>query len=254
MIGPTRRGDCDEAPCTATAGLVISREHGGNLIPSAFAGLFAGQSALLASHRGFDAGALRMAKTLAEAFAAPLVSARISRLLVDLNRSPGHPTLHHPCVRDAPTVVRRQVMACHYAPYRRQVAARVAEAIAARGRAIHLSSHSFTPALDGDLRRADIGLLYDPSRTEEALLCARWKRALGRLAPALTVRRNYPYRGSGDGLTSALRRRFAAEVYLGIELELNQKLVAETDEAWAGLRAQVVASLRLALPDGAAGN
>lgn len=110
----------------------------------------------------------------------------------------------------------------------------------------------FAPALDGNARRADIGLLYDPSRTEEALLCARWKQALGRLAPALTVRRNYPYRGSGDGLTRVLRRRFAADVYLGIEPELNQKLTAETEEAWADLRALVVASLRLALADAAA--
>ena len=29
-------------------------------------------------------------------------------------------------------------------------------------RVIHISSHSFTPELNGKVRRADVGLLYDP--------------------------------------------------------------------------------------------
>ena len=32
---------------------------------------------------------------------------------------------------------------------------------------IHLSSHSFTPELDGKVRKADIGLIYDPARQRE---------------------------------------------------------------------------------------
>jgi len=235
--------------CTAAGGLVISCEHGGNRIPHAFAQLFVGQSALLDSHRGFDAGALIMARTLADAFSAPLVSACISRLLVDLNRSPGHPQLHHPSVRGAPAAVRRQVLERHYAPYRNQVEALVAEAIAAQGRAIHVSSHSFTPELHGKVRRADVGLLYDPARPGEAALCDGWKKALQVRAPELIVRRNYPYRGRGDGLTTWLRRRFAAGVYVGVELELNQRHVSPTSAQWSGLRRVIVQSLRQALAE-----
>ncbi len=91
---------------------------------------------------------------------------------------------------------------------------------------IHISSHSFTPELNGKVRRADVGLLYDPGRRGEAELCARWKAvARGNRAPELRVRRNYPYAGKGDGLTSHLRRRFPRGAYVGIELEVNQSIV-----------------------------
>ena len=57
-------------------------------------------------------------------------------------------------------------------------------------------------------------------------MCARWKEALAASAAQLRVRRNYPYAGNGDGLTSYLRQRFADSDYIGIELEVNQRLVA----------------------------
>ena len=41
-------------------------------------------------------------------------------------------------------------------------------------------------------------------------------------APDLRVRRNYPYVGYADGLTTYLRTRFAAKLYAGLEIEINQ--------------------------------
>ena len=79
--------------------IVITCEHGGNRIPSPYRDLFHAHQALLDSHRGFDPGALIMAKALATAFAAPLVASTVSRLLVDLNRSVGHPRLHYEATR-----------------------------------------------------------------------------------------------------------------------------------------------------------
>jgi predicted N-formylglutamate amidohydrolase len=84
--------------CTANSdnySLVITCEHGGNRIPIRYTDLFKANPVLLNTHRGFDPGALSMAKDLAAAFAAPLVASTISRLLVDLNRSVGHPHLHY---------------------------------------------------------------------------------------------------------------------------------------------------------------
>ena len=40
------------------------------------------------------------------------------------------------------------------------------------------------------------------------------------------MRRNDPYRGASDGLTTRLRARFPAGRYRGIELEVNQRLLA----------------------------
>jgi predicted N-formylglutamate amidohydrolase len=90
---------------------------------------------------------------------------------------------------------------------------------------IHVSSHSFTPILNGQVRRAVVGLLYDPGRNGEAELCARWKATLSEYAPTLRVRRNYPYYGKAAGLTAQMRRCFSADTYVGVELEVNQSIV-----------------------------
>lgn len=228
-------------------GLVLTCEHGGKRIPAGYRGLFKGHQALLDSHRGFDPGALTMARALAEAFAAPLVVSTISRLLVDLNRSIGHPRLHFEVIRQASAEMRQEILRRYYEPYRARAAARVAQAITQRGRVIHISSHSFTPELDGKLRQADIGLLYDPARPGEVALAERWQASLKACAPDLTVRRNYPYAGKGDGLTAWFRRRFAPDIYIGIELEVNQKLGLGARRRWIALRQIIVESLRGAL-------
>ena len=228
-------------------GLIISCEHGGNDVPLEFAASFLGRQALLDSHRGFDPGALLMATTLANALSGSLVGAHVSRLLVDLNRSLGHPKLHDPFIRRLPASVRQRVVATYHTPYRDRVEALVSAAIDEHGHAIHISSHSFTPVLDGKLRRADIGLLYDPGRPGELALCAAWKQALADLAPSLVVRRNYPYQGDGDGVTRWLRGRFDSGSYVGVELEINQRLVGAKGEAWSDLRETVVASLQSVL-------
>jgi predicted N-formylglutamate amidohydrolase len=105
------------------------------------------------------------------------------------------------------------------------VAADVSERVGKGRRVIHLGVHTFTPELDGVVRGADVALLYDPARPWERALCAVWARSLAARLPHLAVRRNQPYRGASDGLTTWLRTRFAPRVYLGIEVEVNQRLL-----------------------------
>jgi predicted N-formylglutamate amidohydrolase len=228
-------------------GLVITCEHGGNRIPSPYRDLFHAHQALLDSHRGFDPGALIMARALATAFAAPLVAATVSRLLVDLNRSVGHPSLHYEAIRNTPSELRQRIVKHFYQPYRAQAERLVRQAIADRGHVIHLSSHSYTPELDGKVRNADIGLLYDPARPGEADLCERWKATLKACAPNLRVRRNYPYAGKGDGLTAWFRQRLPPGAYVGIELEINQKHIIGAGRHWTALRKVIIESLYRAL-------
>lgn len=233
----------------ASAGLVITCEHGGNRIPALYRELFVSHRELLDSHRGYDPGALTLARDLASAFAAPLVASTVSRLLVDLNRSVGHPRLHSEASRQVPAEPRQRILRRYYQPYRAQAECLVRQAIADHGLAIHVSSHSFTPELDGKVRHADIGLLYDPARPGEVLLCERWQAALRACAPGLTVRRNYPYAGKGDGLTASFRRRLTPGAYIGVELEVNQKHVARGGRHWRRLRRLIVESLRRVLAD-----
>ena len=235
-------------------GLVITCEHGGNRIPAAYGDLFRADPSLLESHRGYDPGALSMAQTLAMAFSAPLLTSTVSRLLVDLNRSIGHPRLHAEAVKIAPAEVRQSILQQFYWPYRKQAERLVTQAIADHGRVVHVSAHSFVPELDGKRRTADIALLYDPARPGEVDLCGRWKASIESLAPEFTVRRNYPYAGKGDGLTKWLRRQLPASVYVGIELEVNQAQAGKASQHWREMRRLVVQSLRGALASWCAGS
>jgi predicted N-formylglutamate amidohydrolase len=133
--------------------------------------------------------------------------------------------------------VREKIVARCYRPYRAQVEDLVEKTVARGRRVIHISSHSFTPVLDGEMRRADVGLLYHPGRGGEAKLCARWKSALLPIAPELRVRRNYPYAGRADGVTSHMRLRFPPGAYVGIELGSTRELFSPPDAAGRGCAA-----------------
>ena len=214
-------------------------EHGGHRVPAAYRSLFRGRGALLASHRGWDPGALELARR----FGRPLAAATTTRLLVDLNRSAGHPRLFSEATRDLDAAAKARLLARHYVPYRAAVEA----AVRARRSVLHLSVHSFTPVMDGERRRMDVGLLYDPARRGEAALCARWRRELLRRRPGVAIRRNAPYRGTADGLVTHLRRRLPEARYWGVELEVNQKHVGGARGTWRAIQAALVASLRAAL-------
>jgi len=188
-----------------------------------------------------------MAGSAAIKLAAPLVKSTTSRLLVDLNRSLHHPRIFAPAVRAAPAAVRRGIVENYYVPFRNEAESLIRETIAGGRRAVHLSCHSFTPILDGIERNADIGLLYHPAHHQEADFCKRWQYSIKTLAPTLKVRRNYPYAGKNDGFTRYLRLCFAPCHYLGVELEINQRLVREEDEDWTDLRNILIESLRITL-------
>ena len=228
-------------------GLVVSCEHGGREVPLTYASAFAGHEALLGSHRGWDPGALQLGRQVAEAFGAPLFASTTTRLLIDLNRSIGHRQLYSEISRPLTRALRHEIVARHYRPHRDAVEGEVARRIAAGEPVIHVASHSFTPVWGGVARRADVAWLYDPRRGREVALSQRWMAQLAQRAPGLRLRRNDPYQGRGDGLASLLRSRYDGDAYLGIELEVNQRFVAQGGAPWAALRADLVASLAAAL-------
>ena len=86
----------------------------------------------------------------------------------------------------------------------------------------------------GKPRDIDLALLYDPSLPAELALCEAWARALADALPRRVIRRNAPYRGRDDGLTTTLRRAHGPDAYLGIEIEVSQGLLRAdwTFPAW----------------------
>ena len=163
----------------------------------------------------------------------PLHFSQVSRLLVDLNRSPNHRALFSGATRQLDAGEKRRICEQYYFPYRHRVETAIRDE--SRRPVIHLSFHSFTPELNGVVRNGDIGLLYDPAREAEQVFCMSLQAVLRQVLPPLVVRRNYPYRGSADGFTTYLRKRFAPRAYLGIELEINQKHIDADNRYWRRL-------------------
>jgi predicted N-formylglutamate amidohydrolase len=225
--------------------LVVTCEHAGNHVPAAYRHLFVSRRArlALASHRGYDPGARQVAREVAHLLLAPLVTNPTTRLLVETNRSIGHPRVFSEFSSVLDRAARAQVLARHYLPHRARVQSSIDSA--PDGFVLHLAIHSFTPVLAGKMRRTDIGLLCDPKRPGERQLCKAWQREL-RMTTRWVVRRNDPYRGSSDGLTTTLRTRFPRRRYLGLEVEINQRLFT-TQRAAHRIAGTLVATLVAAL-------
>jgi predicted N-formylglutamate amidohydrolase len=231
-----------------TRGLVISCEHASARVPAPYAKLFASQAAkrALASHRGFDPGALAVARFLAGMLNLPLYATCVSRLLVEPNRTLGHPNIFSAFSAQLDEEMKRRVIAEFYVPHRQRVEAAVQAQLARHRATLHVSVHSFTPVLDGEERRAHLGLLYDPRRPAERLFAERWQAALSARLPELRIRRNYPYRGASDGFTTALRKTFGAR-YLGFEVEINQTLIASSSSMRRAIALALRDTLRVVL-------
>jgi predicted N-formylglutamate amidohydrolase len=226
--------------------LIVTCEHGGNDVPRQYRGLISQQT--LASHRGYDPGALALARDFASALGAKLYYSTTSRLLIELNRTLDHPQLFSRYALLLPAAARQKLIRHVYLPYWRAVEAHATTALE-RGDVIHVSSHSFTPKMAGVRRTADVGLLFDPRHRLEAAFCRVWYRALRKLAPKLRVRNNYPYKGTGNGLTTALRAKFAGRPYLGVEIEVNQRFARAGGRVWREVRSVLTRSLVLALAE-----
>jgi predicted N-formylglutamate amidohydrolase len=214
-------------------------------VPKEYAQRFAGAAAVLATHRGYDLGALELARAFGRRLGVEPFAATTTRLVVDLNRSPGNPSVFSEYTRGLPEAQRAAALAAHYWPYRQAVEAAVAAAVRAGDGVLHVSAHSFTPKLRGEVRNCDVGFLYDPARRGEVRFVEAWYAALEAASPSLVLRRNYPYRGVSDALVTHLRRRYGGRGYVGMELEVNQKHVGS--RGWRALVAALAAALATAV-------
>lgn len=204
---------------------LITAEHASRRVPAAYRHLFVGAESVLSSHRAWDPGSRQLARALAAELRLPLLEGQVTRLLVDLNRSVGHPHQFSEFSRRLDTLARQQILERYWQPhwqaYRQAIES-------GPGRLIHIACHSFSPVLNGVSRRTDVGLLYDPGRESERRWCAALAERIGDQLPRLKVRMNYPYRGTSNGLGQQHRRWFGSNRLLTIELEINSALVASS--------------------------
>ncbi len=174
---------------------VIVCDHAGRQVPAALCDLGLPHSELC-RHIGWDIGAAGVSEALGAALDAATVLQTYSRLVIDCNRPPGHPT-SIPAISDRTPIpgnagltpadrAAREAEIFH--PYQAMIAA-LLDARAAAGKAsVLIAVHSFTPVYQGTVRPMHAGMLFDRD--------ARLGRALGRLLrrdPRLLVADNQPY-------------------------------------------------------------
>lgn len=221
-----------QMPPKSRVAIVLSCEHAGNQIPPAMTGQFRGAQRVLESHRGWDPGALPLAQQFSKVLSVPLTFSSVSRLVVEPNRSIGHPQLFSEFTRNKSREEKQRLVERYWKPHREAVTDLIAARIQQRQIVIHLSVHTFTQHFGSEVRKTDIGLLYDPQRRLEQHFCAIWRETLKETDPDWVVRRNDPYKGSSDGFTTHLRKQFEATQYLGIELEVCQKFFLKGGLPW----------------------
>ena len=221
---------------------LISAEHASNQVPESWRPLFAESPDVLNSHRAWDPGSGELARALNEALDAPLLEGRVTRLLVDLNRSASHPRRFSEFSRSLPEAQKKELVDHYWQPHWDRYGDYLDSL---PGKIIHVACHSFSPAMDGKPRGTDIGLLYDPTRPLEAQYCRLLGTAMRGVLPDLTVHMNKPYRGVSNGMGQQHRRHYDDRRLITLELEINQRLVARS--IWKTCRqriAEVIAETR----------
>lgn len=220
--------------------LMLTCEHASNKLPAAFKKAVPAE--VLKTHRAYDIGACSVFRKLVK-FAKPefYCEGKFSRLFVDLNRTITNKSAfseYYDALEASNKTAAEKAKAqatAYWQEYRTAIEKFVASSLSSPKRTssktraaksepeiVHLGIHSFTPVLNGKVRSTDIGILYDPTRPQERAYANVIKDEIKRLYPAMKVRFNYPYKGTSDGLTTTLRKKFGPR-YVGIEIEINQK-------------------------------
>ncbi|NBQ53303.1 MAG: N-formylglutamate amidohydrolase [Proteobacteria bacterium] len=215
--------------------LLLTCEHASNAVPASLKEKLNIPASILKSHRGWDPGTLELAQAIAKATHTKIFQpGKMSRLVVDLNRTETNPDVFSKWSRDHLSATERQKLAAQHRKFRRAALSAASRMLLTRkNHVIHLSIHSFTPVMKGQRRRTDIGILFDPKRPAEKKFANQLIRILKTTAIAekitgLRIDANKPYLGTADGHTTELRRKLSATRYSGIEIEVNQKFVRTT--------------------------
>jgi len=221
---------------TGRGAYVLVCDHASNWVPPALRNLDL-PDAQLQRHIAWDPGALALARRLARLLDAPLVHATVSRLVLDVNRDPGHPgsiversedtAIAANCGIGAPERARR--VSAVYEPYHHALSEVVTRQAALHPDLHVIAVHSFTPVYRGQQRPWHIGILSAGDRRMAQPLLD-----LLREPGDLVVGDNQPYAPT-DGVYHTLDRHCTADNLRSVMIELRADLI-ETDESrtrWA---------------------
>jgi predicted N-formylglutamate amidohydrolase len=213
-----------------TRRLVVTCEHASNRLPSPLEANEA-DSAWLETHWGWDVGAAEVVRDLVERKASVAVLSRFSRLICDPNRSPaeddwirreveGHPLAFNARLTSEERARRKQL---YYDPYHTEIDRCLSERLARGGDVLLLSVHSFTPNFMGEIRRMEVGVLFDR-------FDAVAERFAGHLEDqGFITALNEPYSGKDGKIFSAQHHGHRHGV-IYLELEIRHDLIDSADK------------------------
>lgn len=236
----------------ATRWLVVC-DHASNALPPQWGDLGLTPEARVA-HIAWDPGALGVARALARHLHAPLVAARVSRLVYDLNRPPHAPSAmaetsdlwQIPGNRDLAPAGRLERTEAVYLPFHTALASATARALALGAHPAIVTVHSFTPIWNGRPREVELGVIHDrdPALAEAVTEVARRRTGF-------RVALNEPY-SAADGVTHTLALHATPYRLPNVMIEIRNDLIADAaaqeavardlagvlDEALSGLTAR----------------
>lgn len=234
--------------------LVILVDHASNHIPKRWGDLGL-DAADREAHIAWDPGALPVAQGVSRRLDAPLVAGTVSRLVLDLNRPVGSPTMmpavseatNIPGNRDISEEGRRERIAAVWEPYHRAVDAVVERQVARCGVDIAVMAiYTFTPVYRGVARPLHVGVLFD----RDDRLGRRMLAALSE-EPGCVALANEPY-SPADEVYYSLSRHADARGLMSVMIEIRNDLLVtdEGQEAWARRLADATSRTMAAVRDG----
>lgn len=246
LLGPGDPPPVEVVNPDGPAPVVVICDHASNRIPHALAGLGVCDGDRC-RHIGWDIGAAEVARQLAERLGGPAVLAGYSRLVVDLNRQPGHPTSIPP-ESDGTAIpgnaglseqAVEQRLGTLFWPYHHAITDILGRQWRGTGLAPALVSvHSFTPVMNGTPRPWHAGVLWN----HDPRMAVPLMRALRR-HPDLVIGDNEPYSGREIGYT--MERHAGAAGLPHVSLEIRQDLIAGPAgiDRWAALLAEALQAM-----------
>ncbi|MDQ8184383.1 N-formylglutamate amidohydrolase [Pelagicoccus sp. SDUM812002] len=208
---------------------IVTAEHASAQIPNNLKLALQEYASNCETHQVYDPGTKSIAEEIAQRLNCPLVLGAYTRLAVDLNRSIGNPSQFSPIVSDLCESEKARLLTEIFIPFREESRRSIEGALHEDCTLVHLSIHSFTKVFQGVKREVDLGILFDDQRPAEAAFCKKLSKLLKIVYPELCIRFNEPYNGKEDGHTTALRKRYPENRYIGIEIEFSQDLDLELD-------------------------
>ncbi len=245
LVAPALNQSYEILPGRSDAGLLLICDHAVNALPEGYGTLGLPRSEL-ERHIAYDIGAHAVTQRVARTLGVPAISARFSRLLIDVNRGLDDPTLIMrlsdgavvPGNRHIDAEERARRVAAYYEPYHLAIDELIEECTAAGVPPVLLSIHSFTELWKGEPRPWHAAILWDRDYRFSVPLLEGL-----RADRSLIVGENEPYDGklAGDCMWQHGTRRGLAHTILEVRQDLIRDEAGQAQ--WAERIAAAVAGI-----------